>query len=1125
MPRLSFYPRVMIFLLLAGWGAAGRAAEPALVLKPLIGGAISCGFVLPRYTGLDVEALAARVDLEARVVSVWERAHIGYDPETEAAATADYEHSAVAGRLMGLLGKKAPQVLVIANVDAAALPLEFQEGVRSFVEKGGSLALAYVNLPDTGPLRSLADSAIAMEQDPELGRGVPEAFAPDGTPLAEAAHPATYGNGRVVTFTFAGDVPQNHALYPPATPGLDPDLHHKDHACLLWARALLWLSGRNPERKLMGLANVSPDGPSEEETPPDLPEEFVESMHDTVVAQLVRPFSLTLDAVAEKEYEVEFRLRPMFAAGPGYATKNVIAKGREAIAAQLLTGPGAHFVDATLKRKNEVVDWFSTSVTIPGWPEFTALRADRTFVQPNDRVIIEAEVRPVYSTHRSATVYAQALDSFGRLVAQAWQPITHSGGRVQLQLPFADLTAPLVEVRVLALEGEPHLVTPWDFFAGAVETLRFPVRLNRQDAALHWVARMDTALEENSGEYLSRLSELGVSHVVAGGGRPALVTAARNGTLLLPLAGDYRPQAVVEGNIRFPSLSDGGYAQREDERLRDEVLDYFAGGSGAYLLGDPALVVESEQNACQSPESLEGFRRWMEERSFSVPEDDDALKATLAAPATLSDTAGTLYPDFRLYMEQELAGFLSKRREVLRAAQPQALAGMGAARDDNPYLGYDWYRLASGLDFVAPEWDLTTFFKLASYSVQSPLSAVKMDPRWDTARMGNHVWLSAVAGLGALWTPYPVAGALDGGEGMLLAESGQPSERGMALSAEWHRANATLAPLLHAATPAIARVALLDAPRSRHAVRQQSEAHEANVATWVKRLAAVGHWPTFVHTAQLRDAHKRGLRALVWPSNSELDAAEGASLKAFLESGGRLIHTPDAMEAVSAWATEEQCLPVEEGAAPEALDALLRERDLSSPFPLDTGLYGKQGSVKGVLRAFTYDAAYIYVSVPWPDATTGDVEATPLSLGKGGSIYHPIATEQGTRARSTRLAADAVDCLVRLDYEVREVILETPKEVLAGTRLEVRCMLKTDTATPGKHLIRVTLGPAMGEPIAGGERTVVCAQGRGESYFPVPLNAVPGEYIVEARDLLTGRSVRKPVKILSPGGPGFHALH
>jgi hypothetical protein len=1109
-------------LLLAG---AGGAAEPALSLKPLLGGPVHCAVVCPRYTGLDVEALAARFDLEAQVVNVWERTHLGFDPVTDSGAPEDFSHDAVAARLMALLGKKAPEVVVLANLDASALPVEFQEALRAHVERGGSLALAYVTLPDSGPLRTLADSATAMEEDPGLGRGIPEAFAPDGTSLATAAHPGVYGSGRVLTFTYSGDLPQTHALFPPAAPGLDPDPHHVDHACLLWGRALLWLAGRTPERLLTGLTNVSPDGPADEETPPDLPEEFVASMHDTVVAQLVRPFSLTLDAAAEKDYRVELRLRPMFAAGPGYKTESNFPRGVAMIATQLLTGPGVYFVDAVLKRKEEVVDWYSTSVAIPGWPEFTAIRADRTYVQPNDRVMIEAEVRPVYSTHRSATVYAQALDSFGRLVAQAWQPITHTGGRVLLQLPFADLTAPLVEVRILALEGEPHLITPWDFYAGAVETLRFPVKLNRQDAALNWVVRMDTALESNAGDYLSRLSGLGVTHVVAPGGRPALVTAARSGVLLLPLAGDYRPQAVVEGNVRFPSLSDSGYTQREDDRLRDEVLDYFAGASGAYLLGDPALVVESEQNACQSPESLTAFRGWAEAQALTLPEDDDALRVAIAAPSTAGEESGAHYTDFRLFMEEELAGFLGKRRDVLRQAQPQALAGAGALRDDNPYRGYDWHALSSKLDFVAAEWDLVTCFKLASYQQATPLSGIKAEADWDAARLVNHLWLSTMAGFGSIWTPQPVAGALDGGEGMLLTASGAATEKAVILAAAWQHANAALAPLLRAATPAPPVVAVLDAPRSRHTSLAAGAAYTQQQALWLRRLAAAGHWPAFVHTEDLGQAYKRGTRALAWSAGTVLSAGELATLRAFLAEGGRLLVDASGAETAAEAATQEERIELAAEAGVLALDEALRAREITPPLPVSAEAFAKAGGLSALVRAYRYDSADIYVSVPWPEGAPEKPHDTVLDTGKEVSLYHPLVTVQTTRSKQGRLPGDEAGCLVRLPYAVRELELAAPEEVVAGTRLDLRALLKTDTLQPGKHLIRATLSPVMGQPIAGGVRTFVCAQGRGESYIAVPLNAVPGDYMVELRDLLTGRTARQTVEVLSPGGPGFQALH
>jgi hypothetical protein len=43
--------------------------------------------------------------------------------------------------------------------------------------------------------------------------------------------------------------------------------------------------------------------------------------------------------------------------------------------------------------------------------------------------------------------------------------------------------------------------------------------------------------------------------------------------------------------------------------------------------------------------------------------------------------------------------------------------------------------------------------------------------------------------------------------------------------------------------------------------------------------------------------------------------------------------------------------------------------------------------------------------------------------------------------------------------------------------------------------------------------------------MPVPLNAIPGDYTLRARDLLTGLETQKMVEIIAPGGPGFQSLH
>jgi hypothetical protein len=123
------------------------------------------------------------------------------------------------------------------------------------------------------------------------------------------------------------------------------------------------------------------------------------------------------------------------------------------------------------------------------------------------------------------------------------------------------------------------------------------------------------------------------------------------------------------------------------------------------------------------------------------------------------------------------------------------------------------------------------------------------------------------------------------------------------------------------------------------------------------------------------------------------------------------------------------------------------------------------------------------------------------------------------------MEGDQLSMAVRLDYEARELKLEAPELVTAGGRVDARCMLATDTVKPGRHLVLLTLALPGGKPIAGGRRWLECEQGRGASFIPVPLNAIPGVYQLRARDLLTGLESRKMVEIAPPSGPGFQSIH
>lgn len=1108
-------------------GSSVAAQSPLLQFKPLAGGTITVASVSPRYTTLDMDALTERLDIALNRVLLWDRAHLGFDPATDIGELDAWSNEAVAERLAGFLGKKKPAVVVLANLDAAALPESFQSTLKAYVEQGGGLALSYVDVPETGSLRDLLASVVPVEEDPGFKRGLQPAYAPDGTDLADAARASAYGNGRVVEFVFPGDVPRHHALFPPPAPGLETDPHHLNHACALWGRTLLWLAKRDDTPKITAVVNASPQGPSDAEVPPDLPEEFIASMRDSVVAQSMRSFSMSLYEPAERGYGVHWRVRPILDAAPGYHTEGSIEKGSAATLTQLFTGPGTFYVDTLLMQKQDVVDWYSEQVTIADWPEIESIRADKTFLLANDRLTVDVDVRSVYSAHRSATVYAQALDSYGRLVAQAWQPISNAGGRVTLTMNFADLIAPLVEVRILAIEGEPHRVIPWDFYAGALDRLRFPVHFTRRDAHMNWGVATDTLLESNAETYIARLHALGVTHVAASGGRPALVAAARNGVLLTPVAADYQVEAADESFARVPSFASKAFAEDEDERLRGEVLDYFAGGSGAYLLGDPALVVNSAHNACQSPQSLTDFRAWAEKRNITVPADDESLMASIRPAEDVASAPAQHHADFRLFMESQFEGFLAARRQTIRRAHPDALVGIGALTDANPYRGYNWHALATGLDFVAADWDPVAVFQLSTYGARSPMSGFRAATDWSVEQQTRGLWFSAVAGFGMVWTPQPFAHAFDGGMGLLLNEDGAATDIALAMGQTLEQCNDTLAPLLREATPTTPLLSILDAPRSRHATPESAQRHAREQEAWTKTLARLGHWPHFTHASEVGDAASRGLRVLFVSASSVLDAQEQETLKAFAASGGLVWTTTDGSDTLRSLLGEGsvQTLPDDPTERMTQLITALKDAGISSPLPFDSKGYEKNVGTDLLTRSFRYGAADIHVSLPWP---VGGVEKpAELSLGfdKDDFVFQPLNTEQTARSRKPRLNRDAPTVVTRLDYDVRELQLLTGEAVMAGERVEAQCIVAVETVSPGKHLVLLTLSPPSGKPIAGGRRWVTCERGRGASYIPVPLNAIPGAYTLRARDLLTGLETRKMIEVIAPSGPGFQALH
>ena len=854
--------------------------------KPLEGGALRIVFVAPEGGLRDAVELGERLECEVVTVPLPARSGAGLEPGAWLEA-------------LRAAFNKPPDALVLGNIEAAALPEEAQQFIVERARAGVGLLLSNVLL-DAGPLDTyLAELAPAVrEKDIVAGVGVTPLQGE--RPLAEYFHAVEAEPARVAVLDCPGDPPLTHAVLPPPPDGQFLETAWREDAWSLVLRALRWAAKRDGEALIAGMADASPDGPNEEEIPPDLPQEFVQSMRDASYNLPLHPVTVSLVAPAPRPLEAVFQLRRKGEARAAYSTTVRVAKGATAFGTQLLVNPGEFSVDCLLRGKRGAVDWWTLPIRVDGWPQVEAPEADKAFLLPNDVLTIATRVRPVFGASRQGTVYARALDPSGALLAESTSGVDADGGRVQVRLAFSDLLAPMVVVELYGFEGPPRRFAQVEMNSSGAEVLRFPVRQLRRAPRFELVLGAPARDEFNARWYLEQWRALGAGALYTAGGSPAVVRAAELGLALVPGLASYAPE--TKDNTAKPSLADTAYLERESGRIKDELAAYWAGGGGAYGLGWPAFAANppGAENPDQSDAGVALFRTWLERQYGAISALNAAWGTSWAAfdevmPPDLEacKAAGTPAPwmNWRAYADETFAVALRRARDTVRGMDTAGITGFAALDDTDTRRGYDWARLAGVADFAAlpeglgaPEKWRGNRPRALWGGLTAPLALDEATGRW-------LAWRALLEQLPGVWLDHGVPSTLKvistqpmQGDGGLLP--------GHAALAEAVRSiQESAGPLVLAAARARSGVAVLDSRASRLAVEVDAQFgvySEAQTA-WIALLRRAGLDFDFVTPEQAVAGALEPYRVLILPMAFALDTAEAAAVAKFAQGGGALL--------------------------------------------------------------------------------------------------------------------------------------------------------------------------------------------------------------------------------------------
>ncbi len=1093
-------------------GLAALDAPPIAWATPLDRGPLKVLYIAPRFAAWDAHALAARLEMELDLVSVWQSTHLGYDPALLEEHTPGFAAEEVTETLSQAL-QDNHDLYILANLDPAILPATALSEIVTRVAQGAGLLLANLSWYGHGPLSVVLESAEAPDDN------VPGDLV-TGANMLERAKDLRLGlvnDGRIAEFDYPENPPQHQGLLPES---LEPALYAPawaDDMFSLVARAALWAAGRDRGLRIAGLTDQSPEGPNPDEIPPELPEAFKESLQDLPMQQPMRPFLVTLNEPAPRRMELTLQVREQGRPVVAYSVTESVREGQQDISTFLYLGTGRLTVDAWLTTRKGIVDWASRNIEISDWPDIEALRADKTWLHPNDRLLLNVRVRPVHSRYRSATIYAHAIDNVGRKLGEAHAVVDADGGEVTLSLEFADLLAPMVMVEIYALSGQVPTPTAFMLRVHEPKRLYYPVRLPDDRPGLRLVATVPSANGPAAAAYLETLNAEGVDTLYTPAGNANFVQAAGAGLRLLPEVGAWRGDHNEAGRYRVPCLSDPEVLSRESAGVSDKALLHWAGGNARYGLGNPSYYCATDEPVCQSPDCRARLRA--KDIAF-----DDRLPAN---------------PRFWTERAHIFGSFMARMADAVRQVDPQGAPGFRALGSSAARYAYDWRGLLEVLAWVVADADPVIMHKLRSYAPAHSNAGILLGDRTrpqSDPEIQALLWNAALSGLGSVWLHAPYGTTDAPSPAAVLRTDGTASPQLRAVATTVRAINDAVAPALATATPVPPVIGLLEDPASAYAAQldtSRADVYARSEAALVELLDALGFPWRFVRLDEFGDPRTDSIRAVFLPASLQWSTERSQAIDTILEKD-RILFAPDmnsgpvGHDAIP-WASLDadaspdvrRCLlgpPDAAGrylAVRHVLASRLREAGLEPSLPL-----AEPDALPPGVRQYRFAAGNVqfYGLVAGPETSRHRVT---LAFDKKDAVYDLTEGAPVLRPHKTvvHLEPGAAAVFARLPYRVKSLEIVAPEVTAAGARLPVQCLIGTDTGTAGDHRVVAELAPFNGKAKPWHRVYIACHQGAGRGYIPLARNLPLGHYLLKLRDLTTGTTATHDLKVVPPAAP------
>ncbi|MFP4500948.1 MAG: beta-galactosidase trimerization domain-containing protein [Candidatus Hydrogenedentota bacterium] len=870
--------------------------------NPLPEGPIPLLLVAPQHTLRDGVELAQRLDVQLDVVALWDRTHLGYDPGLPAQHVPGMAREEVLDALDSALARE-PAVIILANFDLAVLPAATLSSIFRAVTHGAGLVLVNHDPAPGVVYDTFLDALAPADPPPHLAAGIGARATPAWATRTELAHAAGYGEGRVVRLAVGDDRPATHCLIPALRNPLAALPEYFDTYLALVCRAVRWAAGREPALHVEAVHDLAPEGPPEEEIPPNLPEEYVETMGDQVLQDPIRRYRVELNAPPERNYNVVVQVRdPNRNLQTRYRDLARWKEGEKTYPVEILAGPGEYLLDIWLTtRKGGVVLWHTEPIAVGGWPTFTDLRLAKDHLLPNDALDMTAEVRAHYGATQPFFLYARGIDTFSRVVAEAYQKAPPDGGRVSMVLPFADLIDRRVKLEVFAVPGEPHLPQPYELNMAACAVRLLPVRQPRVDRMNGAIAVAHAAYEYNARHYLENLRGFGVDAAYTADGEAA--HRFLSGQNLRPIAelSNTAVERATPALARDPCLSDPDHRAEVRKHIAEYVPYFARGGVLDFSLGNPAYLCASDENVCQSQACMAGFHADLARRYGDVA----ALNAAWETAYADWDAVAPLHRDearqrglyapwvaFRRYMDGVFAEYVRFAVDTVAAVDRYAHVGLRATTDGDPLNGYDLHALARNVPLLAVAPLSPAPALVRDYQPPGVETGITLDTG-DPALVHWQLWRQALHRMPFTWLTTPYGTAHEPVADPLLDPGGTAQPLLVALGETLTALREGAGPLLLAAERSPAHVALVYSRASHHLHAALPDfartSYPDTVSGAMRLLDRLGTAYRFVPAETLTADALAPYAAVILPMTAALGKPAAEALAAYAEDGGTLV--------------------------------------------------------------------------------------------------------------------------------------------------------------------------------------------------------------------------------------------